>query len=60
MAEQQSKKPKSSKKQPRELKGEVIGGKLTREMCRAIMPFLLEAIIEMYEEHNKKEAEDNK
>ena len=49
---------KKIKPKERTLKGEIIGGPMTKEQCRAIMPFLLEAMEEMYQEDLKKQTKD--
>ena len=54
MADNNKKSQKSPKKTTAEFRGEVIGGKCPKSMYKAIMPFFLEAIAEMYEEDKKK------
>ena len=55
MVDKKKREPKqSSKPKTIEFKGEVIGGKIPEYMYDAIMPFILSAICEMYEEDKKK------
>ena len=54
MAENNNKRQKNSKKTKVEFRGEAIGGKCPKSMYKAILPFFLEAITEMYEKDKKK------
>ena len=54
MAGNNKKSQKSLKKTTVEFRGEVIGGKCPKSMYKAILPFFLEAVAEMYVEDKKK------
>ena len=54
MAGNNKKSQKSLKKAKVEFRGEVIDGKCPKSMCKAILPFFLEAIADMYEEEEEE------